>query len=175
MKRSDSRISLVLFLALMTILSTGCTYYVQEPIESVAVTPQTRTIATAQLSSRENMYTDITNKSQNASMGSLELDERFNNALKRSADLEKQVLDLKEENIKLAAKLETATSDLERANNDLVEADKFMRNMDKDLAQWKAEITNDRKENKIVQKAQLEALTRILRSLGAEEIENNEQ
>ena len=158
---------MILYISILT----GCTYYVQDPVEpsDFSRTPA----AGSGMNSKELMYTDRIQDSPQLSGVSLKTKKEQQHLLEQLDALQKENLKLKEENATLKANVTTLRADNDRMKKQLAEADEFMRTMDKDIAKWKAQIEADRKENRRIQKAQLEALTRILRSLGAQEVNTN--
>ena len=158
---------MVLFVSILT----GCTYYVQDPVDSSGLgKPST---VNSGMNSKEVMYTDRIQDSLQSGQGSLQSRKELEHLQKKIDTLQEENIKLKEENATLKANVTTLTADNHRMKKQLAEADEFMRSMDKDISKWKAQVDADRKENRKIQKAQLEALTRILRSLGAQEIKTD--
>jgi len=60
--------------------------------------------------------------------------------------------------------------ELKQARKELDEANAMLREMQTELAKWKADVLGYRDEMRTAQTAQIDALRRILRLLGAEEI-----
>lgn len=78
------------------------------------------------------------------------------------------------ENTQLSRQLETTKADLERTRKELNEANAFLQEMHVELNKWKSDVLGFREEMRLAQKAQIEALSRILQILGAEPVRTPE-
>jgi septal ring factor EnvC (AmiA/AmiB activator) len=74
------------------------------------------------------------------------------------------------QNGQLTRRVEEAAAELERTRKELNEANVFIQEMHVELNKWKTDVLGFREEMRLAQKAQLEALSRILQVLGAEAI-----
>jgi uncharacterized coiled-coil DUF342 family protein len=81
-----------------------------------------------------------------------------------------QNTDLREKHAQLTQQLDAAKAELERTRKELNEANAFLQEMHVELNKWKADVLGYREEMRQAQKAQLEALSRILQVLGAEPV-----
>ena len=76
-----------------------------------------------------------------------------------------------EENTHLKKEVGELRSQLAQARKELEEANEFLQKMHVELNQWKADVLGFREELRKAQVAQLQALGKILRILGAEPLE----
>ena len=72
------------------------------------------------------------------------------------------------ENSDLKQTLSTLQGEMAKTKKELDEANVFLQDMHRELTQWKADVLGYREEMRQVQSAQMEALIRILKVLGAE-------
>lgn len=72
------------------------------------------------------------------------------------------------ENSDLKQTIDKLQQDLAKTKKDLDEANVFLQDMHRELTQWKADVLGYREEMRQAQSAQMEALIRILKVLGAE-------
>ena len=100
---------------------------------------------------------------------------------KRYDTLSKTVMELREknsalviENSQLKQLAFKAAADLDQAKKELGEANEFMAQMHTELAKWKKDVLGFRGEMRDAQATQLKALSRIMKSLGAEPLEMEE-
>ncbi len=100
---------------------------------------------------------------------------KYENVVEQNTELREKNNALFVENTELNRQLETAKADLERTRNELNEANEFLQEMHAELNKWKADVLGFRDEMRQAQKAQLEALSRILLILGAEPMRTSEQ
>lgn len=88
----------------------------------------------------------------------------------RNNELREQNNKLYLENQRLQRETDKRTMELEQTKKDLSEANDFLQQMHVELTQWKSDVLGFRDEIRQSQKAQLEALSKILSVLGAEPI-----
>ena len=72
------------------------------------------------------------------------------------------------ENTRLKQDVDRLTMQLEQTRKDLKEANEFLQQMHVELSKWKTDVLGFREEMRQAQRAQLEALSKVLRVLGAE-------
>jgi len=78
---------------------------------------------------------------------------------------------LKVENEDLARQIAALESELETTRTELAEASEFLQQMHAELGKWKSDVLGYRDEMRRAQVAELEALKKILKILGAEFVE----
>jgi septal ring factor EnvC (AmiA/AmiB activator) len=88
----------------------------------------------------------------------------------QNTDLREKHNQLFLQNAQLTQQLDAAKAELERTRKELNEANAFLQEMHVELNKWKADVLGYREEMRQAQKAQLEALSRILQVLGAEPV-----
>ncbi len=103
----------------------------------------------------------------------IELSEKYAKLSKEAAELQKSNQQLIEENKYLKEKLSSAESQLQQARKDLSDANNLLFKTNMELNKWKSDVLGFRQEIRDAQKAQLEALYKILMILGAESKEQD--
>ena len=98
----------------------------------------------------------------------IELSEKFAELSKDNAALEQRKTELEKINRQLGEDLEKTQTDLEQAEKELTQANQFLVEMRVELNNWKNNVLGFRGEMRDAEKAQLEALLRILTLLGVE-------
>ena len=89
----------------------------------------------------------------------------------RNNELREQNNKLYLENHRLQRETDTLKLQLEQTKKDLNEANDFLQQMHLELTQWKSDVLGFRDEIRTSQKAQIEAMNKILSVLGAEPVE----
>jgi hypothetical protein len=100
----------------------------------------------------------------------LELSRKLKQATDDLDRARKENKDLIDRNAPLTMQAAQATVELKQARKALDEAEAMLKEMQAELVKWKADVLGYRDEMRTAQTAQIEALRRILRLLGAEEI-----
>lgn len=98
----------------------------------------------------------------------VELSEKYAELSGRAAELQEKNKKLVEENSAKKKQVATLQSELEQAQKELTEANNLLIEMHMELNNWKSSILGFRSEMREAEKAQLEALLKILTILGAE-------
>jgi septal ring factor EnvC (AmiA/AmiB activator) len=98
----------------------------------------------------------------------VELSEKYAALSKRAAELQKKNNDFAEENTAMKKQIATLQHELDQAQKELTEANDLLIEMHIELNNWKSSILGFRGEMREAEKAQLEALLKILKILGAE-------
>jgi hypothetical protein len=100
----------------------------------------------------------------------LELSRKLKQATDDLDRARKENRDLIDRNAPLTMQAAQATVELKQARKELDEANAMLREMQTELAKWKADVLGYRDEMRTAQTVQIDALRRVLRLLGAEEI-----
>jgi 2-oxoglutarate dehydrogenase E2 component (dihydrolipoamide succinyltransferase) len=100
----------------------------------------------------------------------LELSRKLKQASDDLDRARKENKDLIDRNAPLTMQAAQATVELKQARKELDEANAMLREMQTELAKWKADVLGYRDEMRTAQTVQIDALRRVLRLLGAEEI-----
>lgn len=158
-----------LFGSILLVVISGCTYYVEEPM-SYKTANQT---AGSSHELNSEMFSANSNVQTNSVDDVIRLKEDYESLKQKNAFLTNENAELKKENSDLGLKLARAQSDLEAAKKEISESNEFIMQMNQELMRWKADVLGYRDENRKIQKAQLEALSRILKALGAQDDSSN--
>jgi chromosome segregation ATPase len=100
--------------------------------------------------------------------------QRYEDLLANTEKLRETKNTLSVENTDLTYKLTETKAELDRTKAELAEANNFLHEMQMELTKWKSDVLGFRDEMRSAQAAQLEALQRVLRILGAEFVESTE-
>jgi chromosome segregation ATPase len=112
---------------------------------------------------------DSTGQNQPTAVESaIELSDKYAQLSEEAATLRQQKQNLVSENQKLKDDLQACNSRLEQTEKDLEQAKDLMTEMRVELNNWKENVLGFREEMRDAEKAQLEALLKILKLLGAE-------
>jgi DNA repair exonuclease SbcCD ATPase subunit len=98
----------------------------------------------------------------------VELSEKYAELSGRAAELQEKNKKLVEENTAMKNQIATLQNELDQAQQELTEANNLLIEMHVELNNWKSSILGFRSEMREAEKAQLEALLKILTILGAE-------
>ncbi len=153
---------LIFISALYLLALAGCLGYQREPVHVYTKENERRFDETEE--GREKTAVE------NAVMWSKKYDE-LNEKYER---LTRENTDLKLENNNLKAKTAQLQKELERTEQELAEANQFLQELQLELTKWKSDVLGFRDEIKAANSAQLKALTKILRLLGAEPIRSEQ-
>jgi chromosome segregation ATPase len=96
--------------------------------------------------------------------------QRYEDMSLKNNDLREQNTKLFVENNQLKQETEKLKLKLEMTEKELAEANEFLQQMHVELNKWKSDVLGFREEMRQAQQAQLEALAKILRVLGAEPV-----
>jgi septal ring factor EnvC (AmiA/AmiB activator) len=94
--------------------------------------------------------------------------ERYSQAIEKLARLQQENADLQEKNRSIASQAVKHQAELAQAQKELNDANAMLVDIRGELEKWKASVLGFRQEMRSAQQAQLEALTKVLRVLGAE-------
>jgi len=162
--RTARTITLTLLAAAPALLVAGCT--LEKPLE-VVVKPETPHEITppASLPSR---FQNPTAETPTAVDSAMEISEKYAKLTEEKARLEQENAKLREENKRLADEFTGCKAQLNQAKKELAEANDLLVEMRIELNNWKTNILGFRDEMRDADKAQLEALMKILKVLGGE-------
>lgn len=153
-------------------LLAGCNVVEERIIyESSDPPPAARPSASAQPNAEiiERRFVDPNNQSD-AVNAAVRWAEKYEKLVEQNVELREKHNQLFTENAELRQQLKTTQADLERTQKELKEADAFLHEMHTELNNWKSDVLGFRQEMRQAQKAQLQALSRVLQILGAEPI-----
>ncbi len=93
---------------------------------------------------------------------------KYADAQMRVATLEQENRSLSDRNRTLVTQLDTAKGQLTSAQRELAEANTMMKDLEARLAKWQESVLGYRQEMREAQKAQMDALVKVIRLLGGE-------
>jgi hypothetical protein len=94
--------------------------------------------------------------------------QKFEEILKKQQEQAQKNQELLVENSDIKQRLEKTQTELSTTKKELDEANIFLQDMHRELTQWKADVLGFREEIRAAESAQMQALIRILKVLGAE-------
>ncbi len=139
---------------------------VQTPPPSPSVQPNAEII--------ERRFVNADTKTVDAVQSAIAWAQKYEQVVEQNNELREKHNQLFVENTQLSRQLGTANADLERTRKELNEANTFLQEMHVELNKWKSDVLGFREEMRLAQKAQIEALSRILQILGAEPVRTPE-
>jgi chromosome segregation ATPase len=167
---------MIILFFVMAAMLTGCKL-VDEPI-GIEVTrrrqPQMAPGPAATDESVERRFTETETESTDAVQSALMWSQRYDELLTHTEKLRETKNTLSVENSDLTYKLAETKTELDRTKAELAQANDFLHEMQMELTKWKSDVLGFRDEMRKAQTAQLEALQRVLRVLGAELVESTE-
>lgn len=113
-------------------------------------------------------FTESSFQGPTAVDSAIELSEKYARLSEEAAVIRQQNEDLIAENRRLKEQVGAREADLKQAQKELAEANILLREMIVELNNWKTDVIGFREEMRSADKAQLEALLKILRVLGGE-------
>jgi chromosome segregation ATPase len=157
----------LLLIVLILILSAlfGCDI-MEKPIE-ISLPQRSKPVA-APPQSTENRFTEPEASAAGAVENALMWSKKYDEVSIRAEKLTEKNSKLIEENTNLKHQLSLLEVELEQTKKELDEANTFLQEMHLELTRWKSDVIGFRDEIRKSQSAQLEALTHILKILGAE-------
>ena len=169
-----TKIIIILFIP-VTMLLAGCRLIEEQPI-AIDVSPQPQMVLVADHSdeSIERRFTDPEDEATDVVQSALMWSQKYEELSAKTEKLREQNNARFLENTDLKRKLSELQAELDRTKTELGEANAFLQEMQLELTKWKADVLGFRDEIRNAQAAQLQALTKILRILGAEPIEPTE-
>lgn len=160
------------------IMSAGCDYAEEpillgnmpaQPIE--AYSPQ-QTIVQPTDPSVARRFTGESSGTPDAVQSAVMWSDKYEELVGKYKALTEENMSLTKEKYELQKKLLLMDDELKRTRQEVEEANLFMQEMYAELTQWKGDVLGFRDEIRLSQGAQLQALTKILRLLGAEVAES---
>ncbi|HOK66163.1 MAG TPA: hypothetical protein PK054_10225 [Anaerohalosphaeraceae bacterium] len=155
-------------------MSLGCQMLEQPVPPSVPSTPaesastaQTPAVSTASAAALERRFTEGST-GPDAVQTALIWSEKYQQMSETASQLREKNVQLFEENARLKKEVDSLKTQLAQTQKELDEANEFLQKMHAELNQWKADVLGFREEMRKAQAAQLQALAKILRILGAE-------
>jgi len=164
--RTNGKILLLTGFLSVTFLLSGCAAP-QWPTEVVLQPAQGSGSAVQQSPSAAKRFQDVS-KGSTVLESAMELSEKYSTLLEETAKLRMENQKFLEENKSLKEQLASYRSQLGQTQKELAEAIDLLTEMRVELNNWKTDILGFRGEMREAQKAQLEALLKILNILGTD-------
>jgi len=147
--------------AVLAILTTGCSWQAMRPAVPRAPAPAQPAIAIAPAAPKAPEGPTPVEQA-------LELQRKLDECTKLLAQAREHNEKLVTANADLTTRSGEATMELKQARQELDDANLMLREMKKELTKWKQDVLGFRQEMRQAQAAQLDALHRVLKVLGAE-------
>jgi outer membrane PBP1 activator LpoA protein len=161
--KANKKISPCLILSVLTLLLAGCQTF-EEPVE-VVLKPESNP---QQSNATLKRFQDAPPKGQTAIDSAIELSKKNTEFFEQMTVLQQDNLRLTAENARMKDRIAVIEPELKQAKKELNEANDLLIEMRIELNNWKTDILGFRNETRDADKAQLEALLRILEVLGGE-------
>lgn len=159
-------ITMIIVLAL-----TGCVRIVDDPIpveHRMAPAGEPRMVLEQDDRKMAGRYIDPEQDPRGGVENALQWSRKYEELSMKAEKLREENTQLKLENNDLKIKLAQTQEELDRTNKELAEANEFLQELQLELTEWKSDVLGFRGEIRDAQAAQLEALAKILKLLGAE-------
>ncbi|MHC4122674.1 MAG: hypothetical protein ACYSSI_03800 [Planctomycetota bacterium] len=161
--KTNKKIHLFLILSILTLMLAGCPA-LQEPVEVILKPDSTQ----QQSNAISNRFQDTAPKGQTAVESAVELSKKNTELFEQMTVLRQENQELTVENRRLKDRITVLEPELKQAKKELNEANDLLIEMRIELNNWKTDILGFRNEIRDADKAQLEALLKILEVLGGE-------
>lgn len=169
------RYLMIVVVVLVMVLFCGC-QFIDEPIEVVRMQGMggpSGGVATVDDATRamERRFGGTEPLADSTAESALEMSQRYQELSLETEKLRQDNSTLKLENDSFTRQIADLNTQLETARNELSEANEFLQQMHAELGKWKSDVLGYRDEMRSAQVAELEALKKILKILGAELVE----
>ena len=162
------QISKMMIIGLLgTVFFTGCGM-IEEPIEITLPPLNKPATQDAQSKSLEQRFTEPEEQAPGAVESALMWSHKYDELSNKTESLMDKNNSLIEENSELKHQLSQMQLELEQTKKELESANAFLQEMQLELNHWKDDVLGFRDEMRRAESTQLEALSRILKILGAE-------
>ena len=161
--KANKKISFCLILSVLTLLFAGC-QTLEEPVEVILKSDSNPKQSDATL----KRFQDAAPKGQTAVDSAIELSKKNSELFEQMTVLQRENQRLTAENTQFKDRIAVIEPELKQAKKELNEANDLLIEMRIELNNWKTDILGFRSETRDADKAQLEALLRILEVLGGE-------
>jgi len=161
--KTVKKITLLLIWPLLVFPLSGCSVS-QEQVRGTILSDLTD----GQSGSVAKRFQEAAPKSPTAVDSAIELSEKYAKVSEEAAVLRQQNQDLTTKNQQLKERVTVLEAQLQQTQKELSEANDFLVEMHVELNNWRTNVLGFRDEMRDAQKAQLEALLKILKALGGE-------
>jgi chromosome segregation ATPase len=162
-------LKMVIIGLLGTVFFTGCiSSMIDEPIEITLPTFTKPAIQNPQNKSIEQRFLDPQEKVPGAVESALMWSRKYDELSNKTESLMDKNNSITKENSELKHQLSQLQLEMEQTKKELNSANAFLQEMQQELNHWKNDVLGFRDEMRRAESTQLEALSRILKLLGAE-------
>jgi len=172
--QQHAKVLMICMIAAGLFITAGCDY-ADEPIVfdtmparpiQTYVPPQTAVQPTdAAVGQR---YSNSDSGTPDAVQSAVMWSDKYEELVEKYKGITEDNMTLTKENNDLKKQLFTLDADLKKTRTELDDANAFLQEMHQELTQWKGDVLGFRDEIRLAQGAQLQALTQVLKLLGAE-------
>lgn len=160
-------IKIVIIGLLGTVFFMGCSL-IDDPIEITLPTFTKPAIQDTQSKSLEQRFTETKEQAPGAVENMLMWSQKYDELLSKTESLMDKNNSLTKENTEIKHQLSQLQLELEQTKKELKGANAFLQEMQSELNHWKDNVLGFRDEMRQAESTQLDALSRILKLLGAE-------
>lgn len=148
----------------------GCEMFNEKVIPPSAQTPQTDSVMTVQQSaeSMERRFSESSESKADPVQVITTWSQRYDDLSRQTEKLRESNAKMTLDNARLQQEVEKLKIDFQQCRKDLEQSNAVLEQAHVELSKWKADVLGFRDEIRQAQAAQLSALTKILRILGAE-------
>ena len=166
------RYLMIAVVVLLTVLFYGC-QFVDEPIAILPLQGTGGPSGTVDEAARvmERRFGGGQGQAESSAESTLLMSQKYQELSLETEKLRQANSTLKVENDNLTRQIADLNAQLETTRKELSEANEFLQQMHVELGNWKSDVLGYRDEMRSAQMAELEALRKILRILGAELVE----
>ena len=162
--QTSKKLILIPFEIMLLLLVPNCSGLLEQP----STAPPSDGEQAAGNEAVAERFQESTLQGPTAVESAIELSEKYAKLSEEAAVIRQQNNGLITENRRLKEQVTALEADLLQAQKELTEANSLLREMIVELNNWKADVIGFREEMRSAEKAQLEALLKILQILGGE-------
>jgi septal ring factor EnvC (AmiA/AmiB activator) len=162
--QTSKKLILIPFEIMLLLLVPNCSGLLEQP----STAPPSDGEQAAGNEAVAERFQESTLQGPTAVESAIELSEKYAKLSEEAAVIRQQNNDLITENRRLEEQVASLEADLLQAQKELTEANSLLREMIVELNNWKADVIGFREEMRSAEKAQLQALLKILQILGGE-------
>jgi uncharacterized phage infection (PIP) family protein YhgE len=159
------KIQLIIFNTLILLSLTGCITLHEVPTTKTTSMP---VITPEPDNTGANRFQEPSPEGPTPVETAIQISEKYANLTEETSALREQNNQLNKQNTELNAQLDAANGKLSRAERELKEANDMLIDMRIELNNWKMDVLSFRDEMRSADKAELQALLKILKTLGGD-------
>jgi uncharacterized phage infection (PIP) family protein YhgE len=159
------KIQLIIFNTLILLSLTGCITLHEAPKTKTTAMP---VITSGPDNAAANRFQEPSPEGPTPVETAIQISEKYAKLTEETSALREENNQLNKQNIELNSRLDTANEKLSRAETELKEANDMLIDMRIELNNWKMDVLSFRDEMRSADKAELQALLKILKTLGGD-------